>query len=108
MDAQRYFIRWCTSGPEEACLTHVETVFDVADLIAWIDDWPLPATPSRLPMNLEFREILNVQITVVQSAGQPVRVVDVLDKSPLGPLVQARLTDGTPSTAQIDAVVKGY
>ena len=46
-------------------------------------------------MNLEFREILNVQITVVQSAGQPVRVVDVLDKSPLGPLVQARLVDGT-------------
>ena len=27
-----------------------------------------------LPMDLEFREILNVQITVVQSAGQPVRV----------------------------------
>ena len=31
-----------------------------------------------------YREILNVQLTVVQSVGAPVRVVDVLDKDRLG------------------------
>jgi hypothetical protein len=106
--AQQYEIRWCTPGPEEACLTHVETGYDVDDLIEWVNDFATPAAPVRLPLTQEYRAITNVQLTVVQSTGEPVRVADVLDKSTLGPLIRTRFADGTATAATVDAIIKGY
>ena len=103
-----YKIRWCTPGPAESCLTHIETVYDVPDLIEWIDDVPVPVGGARLPVVNTYRVITNVQLTVVQTAGTPVRVADVLDKTPAGPLIRVRFVDGTPTTGQVDATIKGY
>jgi hypothetical protein len=106
--AQHYDLRWSTPGPDEACLLEVATVLDVADVIEFLDDVALPATPTRLPITRLYRRILNVQLTVVQTTGEPVRVADVLDKSTTGPLVRSRFADGTATEAIVDAIVKGY
>ena len=106
--AQHYEIRWCTPGPQEACLTCAHLVFDVEDLIEFLDDVALAAVPTRLPITQVYRKILNVQLTVVQTVGDAVRVVDVLDKSITGPLVRARLHRRHGDDALIDAIIKGY
>jgi hypothetical protein len=108
VSAQHYDIRWRTPGPDAACLTHVETVFDVEDVVEFLDDLAVPVGGLRLPIAEVYRKIVNVQLTVVQTVGQPLRVADVVDKSISGPFVRARLVDGTATAATVDAIIKGY
>lgn len=81
---------------------------DVPDIEERLDDVPIAAGGSRLPVTAPFRVIKNIQLTI-QSDGGGGTSARIVDKqvSP-GPLVQVLNDAGASVAGIVDARVKGY
>jgi len=107
-DVQAETIRFRVSahgGVTRPTFTSLSAVLDVPDIIEQINDVPISAAGSRLPIQRQYRTIRHVQLTLQGSAGRSVRV---LDKSTAGPLVQALDAAGAGTAATMDATVQGF
>ena len=95
------------SGATRGRLGALIPTVDVPDIAERLNDIVLASGGTRLPIAKTYSVIKTVNLTLQDDGGTATRV-RVLDKNPtLGPLVQADAS-GTPTTANIDALIQGY
>jgi hypothetical protein len=90
-------------------LTVFAIISDVDDLREVLNDVRVSAAGTRLPLTLPFREVRHVIPTQQQIPGEAEAVIEIVDRQPYGPLVQAkRRSDGVAIEKTIDFEVIGY
>lgn len=95
-------------GDMQARVVALTTILDVPDVIEDFNDFVVAPGGSRLPLAKQYREILNVKLTL-QADGGTGRGVQFLDKDAInGPLVQVINSSGTSVAGMLDATVQGY
>lgn len=81
---------------------------DVADVVERFNDVAIASGGTRLSLTKDYRDILNVSLTL-QDDGGTASAVKYLDKDEaLGPLIQCFDNSGTTVAGTIDAIVQGY
>lgn len=107
-DATVYDFRLTTGqGSVRGDIGAFSVVFDVEDLVEYIDDFAVAAGGSRLPITRPFRVIKVVDLTL--QAGTSALSAKRHDKDvALGPLVQCFDGTNNPVSGVVDAIVQGY
>ena len=95
-------------GPVEGVIDACRVVIDVPDVDEKLNDIPIAATGTRLPLSKTYLAVKNVQLTL-QADGGAAASVKYLDKNnTIGPLVQCFNIAGVPVAGVIDASIQGY
>lgn len=109
--AQRaeYQFRFTTgTGAIEGVISTCRAVIDVPDIEEKLNDVPIVAGGTRLPLAKLYSVIKNVQLTL-QDSGTGATSIRILDKSAtLGPMVACYNKDNVPVSGVVDATVQGY
>lgn len=106
---QQYDIKIVTkAGLIEGVLDQLRVILDVPDLFEYLNDLPILAGGTRLPITKPFRAISGVRADLMHDGGDAA-YVKVMDKDlTLHPLVEAFNSSDVSTDALIDAVVRGY
>lgn len=95
-------------GRTQGRILELTSILDVPDVIEDFNDFVVAPGGSRLPLTKQYREILNVKLTL-QADGGAGRGVQFLDKdAENGPLVQVINSSGTSVAGTLDATIQGY
>lgn len=93
-----------TRGVILTCKTIVDSTLSVER----INDMFVSSAGSRILLQGDYSEIEQVNIVAIQSDGGGAVSTRVVDKSKIGPLIEALDSDGNLTTATLDVEVKGY
>tara|TARA_R110000782_G_scaffold270483_1_gene371875 strand:- start:58337 stop:62461 length:4125 start_codon:yes stop_codon:yes gene_type:complete len=89
-------------------LEYIRVVVDVKDLEDEVNNYELIDGSGRLPLSLDFRKIVNMQLTLQDDNGTA-SYVKIVDKDELlGPLVETYDSSGLKVTSVLDALIRGY
>jgi hypothetical protein len=72
-----------------------------------INDAVIGPAGARLPLARAWEEILNVSLTLQETAGSTAVRASIIDKDPTGPLVRCYDASGGAVSGLIDATVQG-
>lgn len=96
-------------GNVQGVISALAAQLDVDDVVEQLNDVAIAAGGTRLPITKSYRAIVAVQGVTLQDDGGDAVAVRRVDLDPInGPLMKALDDAGQPTTATIDAVVKGY
>lgn len=96
------------AGGVQGQITELSAVLDVPDIEEEFEDVAIGSGGTRLSLTETYRSIVTVLLTL-QDDGGSATTLNVVDKDPdLGPLIKAYDSGGSPTTALIDARIRGY